>query len=91
MVLKRVYDQFTRYDLCQDCNMFILQEVTGVFGNYGIVVDSRHLSLIADYMTLTGVVKAFDRGYMATSASPFQKMTYETTTNFMRDAIISGK
>ena len=29
----------------------LLTEVQAVFGAYGIAVDSRHLSLIADFMT----------------------------------------
>lgn len=30
----------------------IMQEIAGVFGVYGINVDPRHLSLIADYMVI---------------------------------------
>ena len=29
----------------------LMQEVSGVFGVYGIAVDPRHLSLITDFMT----------------------------------------
>lgn len=32
----------------------IMQEIAGVFGVYGINVDPRHLSLIADYMVIFG-------------------------------------
>jgi hypothetical protein len=32
----------------------ILSEVSSVFGAYGIAVDQRHLSLIADFMTFHG-------------------------------------
>lgn len=65
--------------------------MNNVFGVYGIEVNSRHLSLTADYMTFTGVVQPFSRGAMAQSASPFQKMTFETTVAFMRDCVIGGK
>jgi hypothetical protein len=33
------------------CRATIVREVSGVFGAYGIGVDPRHLSLIADFMT----------------------------------------
>jgi DNA-directed RNA polymerase I subunit RPA1 len=33
--------------------MAIIQEISGVFGAYGIDVDRRHLTLIADYMVCT--------------------------------------
>uniref|UniRef100_A0A914VLZ9 DNA-directed RNA polymerase subunit n=1 Tax=Plectus sambesii TaxID=2011161 RepID=A0A914VLZ9_9BILA len=69
----------------------IVKEVNGVFGCYGIEVNPRHLTLTADYMTFTGQIQPFSRMYMATSASPLQKMTFETTTNFMRDALVSGQ
>jgi hypothetical protein len=32
----------------------ILSDVSSVFGAYGIVVDQRHLILIADFMTFHG-------------------------------------
>lgn len=67
------------------------QEMNNVFGVYGIEVNPRHLSLVADYMTFTGEVQPFSRGAMADSPSPLQKMTFETTVSFMRDAVISGE
>ena len=33
------------------CRATVVKEVSGVFGAYGIGVDPRHLSLIADFMT----------------------------------------
>lgn len=65
--------------------------MNNVFGVYGIEVNLRHLSLTADYMTFTGKIQPFSRGAMANSVSPLQKMTFETTVSFMRDAIINGK
>ncbi len=68
-----------------------VQEMNNVFGNYGIKVNPRHLTLVADYMTFTGAVTPFARSTMTSSASPLQKMTFETTMQFMRDAIVSGE
>lgn len=41
-------------------------------------------------MTFTGRIQPFSRGAMSLSASPLQRMTFETTIAFMRDALISG-
>ena len=62
-----------------------------VFGAYGIDVSKRHLSLTADYMTFTGSIAPFNRVAMASSASPLQKMTFETTVAFLRDSLLNGK
>lgn len=69
----------------------IRKEVSMVFGCYGIEVDPRHLSLVADYMTQTGAYKPFNRKHMETSSSPLLKMTFESTTNAMRNALIFGQ
>lgn len=65
--------------------------MNNVFGVYGIEVNPRHLSLVADHMTNQGNVQPFSRGAMTTNSSPIQRMTYETTLKFMRDSIIQGK
>ena len=66
------------------------QEVQNVFGAYGIDVDYRHLSLLADYMTFEGSYKPFNRVAMDTCASPIQQMSFETTMNFIVNASIHG-
>ncbi|XP_064604874.1 DNA-directed RNA polymerase I subunit RPA1-like [Liolophura sinensis] len=68
----------------------LIKEITSVFGAYGIKVDYRHLSLIADYMTFEGVYKPFNRTAIESSASPLQKMTFETTMTFLRSAALHG-
>jgi DNA-directed RNA polymerase I subunit RPA1 len=57
--------------------------VSGVFGVYGIGVDTRHLSLIADFMTFSGDYRACNRMGISSSTSPFLKMSFETATNFL--------
>ena len=57
---------------------------------YGIAVDYHHLSLIADYMTFEGTYKPFNRIGMETNSSPFQKMSFETTMHFLKNATIAG-
>ncbi|KAI9101842.1 hypothetical protein DFS34DRAFT_683946 [Phlyctochytrium arcticum] len=66
----------------------VMQEIAGVFAVYGINVDSRHLSLIADYMTFEGGYKPFNRMGMNTNPSPFAQMSFETTTNFLTTATL---
>ena len=57
-----------------------------MFKVYGIGVDHRHLTIIADYMTFEGGYKPFNRAGMNESTSPYQKMSFETTTAFLADA-----
>jgi len=62
-----------------------------VFNAYGINVDYRHLSLIADYMTFEGTYKPFNRLGIKSNASPLQKMSFETCLQFFKDACLYGK
>lgn len=68
----------------------ITQEIAAVFGVYGIDVDSRHLSLIGDYMTFEGGYKPFNRMGMDSNPSPFTQMSYERTTHFLTTSTLSG-
>jgi len=66
----------------------IKKEIAGVFEVYGISVDPRHLSLIADYMTFEGDYRAMNRIGMETNPSPFAKMSFETTTHFLQESTL---
>ncbi|XP_041360150.1 uncharacterized protein LOC121376369 [Gigantopelta aegis] len=66
----------------------LIKEIKNVFGAYGIQVDYRHLSLLADYMTFEGSYKPLNRNAIESNASPFQKMTFETTMNFLAKACL---
>lgn len=68
----------------------IVSEIAGVFAVYGISVDYRHLSLIADYMTRQGTYLPFNRSGMEWSASPLLKMSFESTVTFLRSALMTG-
>jgi len=69
----------------------LIQEVKNVFGVYGISVDPRHLSLIGDYMTYEGNLRALNRISMTSNPSPFLQMSFETTMSFLCDAALGGK
>lgn len=69
----------------------IVKEVQDVFAVYGITVDPRHLSLIADYMTFSGAFVPLNRTGMDTSASPIQQMSFESSLTFLRNSLIRGK
>ncbi|XP_026412301.1 DNA-directed RNA polymerase I subunit 1-like [Papaver somniferum] len=69
----------------------IINEVKGVFDAYGIKVNIRHLTLIADYMTQTGAIRPFSRYGIASSTSPFSKMSFETAAKFIVDAAYHGE
>ena len=70
------------------CRATIVREVGAVFAGHGISVDTRHLSLIADYMTRAGGYQALNRQGMRDNVSPFKKMSFETTVGFLRDAVL---
>ncbi|KAF9107262.1 hypothetical protein BGX29_006781 [Mortierella sp. GBA35] len=70
--------------------MAIIQEISGVFGAYGIDVDRRHLTLIADYMTFESGFKPFNRMGIESSTSPFLKMSFERTCHFLTQATLHG-
>ncbi|XP_061175152.1 DNA-directed RNA polymerase I subunit RPA1-like [Saccostrea echinata] len=71
-------------------NKVIIKEIKNVFAAYGIEVDYRHLSLLADYMTFEGTYKAFNRRALETCASCLQQMSFETTMSFLVKASMQG-
>eukprot|EP00923_Selenidium_pygospionis_P019961 GHVN01034696.1.p3 GENE.GHVN01034696.1~~GHVN01034696.1.p3 ORF type:complete len:210 (-),score=21.17 GHVN01034696.1:61-690(-) len=68
----------------------IVRELNRVFAVYGIHVDYRHLSLIADAMTQSGKYVPFSRLGIANHPSPFLQMSFETSLKFLNDALIRG-
>jgi DNA-directed RNA polymerase I subunit RPA1 len=60
-----------------------IREIRGVFGNYCISVDAKHLSLFAHYMMHSGLHQAFNRTGISEYSSPLLKMTFETTMTFL--------
>lgn len=69
----------------------IVKEVQNVFNVYGITVDTRHLSLIADYMTSDGTFQPMSRRGMESSASPLQQISFESALQFLKSATIQGR
>lgn len=55
---------------------------------YGIKVDPRHLSLIADYMTFDGTYQPLNRTGMDNCPSPLQKMTFESSLKYLKNATV---
>ncbi|CAI9782823.1 unnamed protein product [Fraxinus pennsylvanica] len=67
------------------------EEVKQVFDIYGVKIDYRHLSLIADYMMHTRGYRPMTRhGSIAESLSPFIKMSFETASKFIVEATSHG-
>ena len=69
----------------------IVGEIKGVFAPYGISVDMRHLTLIADYMTFGGEYMPMNRRGMDSCSSPFLQMSFETTCNFLTTAAMHNE
>ncbi|CAG8478441.1 1597_t:CDS:10 [Paraglomus brasilianum] len=68
----------------------IIKEVSSVFQMYGIAVDARHLTLVADYMTHEGGFNSYSRGGMESNTSPLLQMSFERTCYFLTQAVIHG-
>lgn len=68
----------------------IIREIRAVQNAYNIQVDYRHLTLLADYFTCDGVYKACSRTALTTCQSTLQKMSYETSLKFLRDAVLES-
>eukprot|EP01054_Gregarina_sp_Poly1_P008823 Gregarina_sp_Poly_1__8822@NODE_52_length_17545_cov_128_515219_g44_i0_p1_GENE_NODE_52_length_17545_cov_128_515219_g44_i0NODE_52_length_17545_cov_128_515219_g44_i0_p1_ORF_typecomplete_len2250_score361_72RNA_pol_Rpb1_5/PF04998_17/1_1e88RNA_pol_Rpb1_2/PF00623_20/5e58RNA_pol_Rpb1_2/PF00623_20/2_4e03RNA_pol_Rpb1_1/PF04997_12/1e42RNA_pol_Rpb1_3/PF04983_18/1e36RNA_pol_Rpb1_4/PF05000_17/1_7e18_NODE_52_length_17545_cov_128_515219_g44_i0540312152 len=65
----------------------VINELAGVFAVYGITVDFRHLSLIADAMTHSGEFRAFSRLGMSYHPSPLLQMSFETSIKFLTEGV----
>ena len=65
-----------------------IDQIRSVFGAYGIEVDPRHLTLIADYMTYEGGYKAMNRIGMEEMSSTLLQMSFETTAHFLTQAAL---
>ena len=61
----------------------IVKEISTVFNAYGINVNFRHLSLIADFMTAQGGFRSMSRMGMRSNPSVWQKASFETSTEFL--------
>nr|XP_043635531.1 DNA-directed RNA polymerase I subunit 1 [Erigeron canadensis] len=68
----------------------IIMEMKNVFGSYGVEIDYRHMSLIADHMTHTGGYRPMSRFGISESTSPFLKMSFETASKFIVEAASHG-
>jgi|UniRef100_A0A7J2TAY5 DNA-directed RNA polymerase, subunit A" (EC 2.7.7.6) len=70
----------------------LIEEVMNVLEEQGLEVDIRHVMLVADMMTRTGVVKAIGRhGVMASKESPLAKAAFEITVKNLVDAAVRGE
>ncbi|MEK6915503.1 MAG: DNA-directed RNA polymerase subunit A' [Nanoarchaeota archaeon] len=70
----------------------ILLEIKKVLDSQGLDIDMRHLDLIADAMTNTGVVKGVTRmGIISSKSSIFARAAFETPDKQFVNATIQGK
>ena len=79
-----------RYYGVEAARATIVLEMQAVFGGHGISVDNRHLLLIADVMTRGGGFTPFNRSGISDHVSPFLKMSFETTCNFLKEATMES-
>lgn len=68
----------------------IANEISNVFQTYAIKVNARHLDLIADMMTREGTFLPFSRQGLDSGTSPFLKMSFESTCQFLTKTLLNG-
>ena len=69
----------------------IINEITKVLEGQGLDINIRHLRLIADAMTSSGVVKGVTRmGIIADKASILARASFETPDKILINATIQG-
>lgn len=69
----------------------IVREINKVLESQGIDIDGRHLKLIADVMTSSGIVKGVTRmGIISEKASILARATFETPDKQFINATIQG-
>lgn len=73
------------------CYRAIIHQIVAVFGVYGITIDQRHLSLIADAITWSGDYRAFNRISLSESESAFLKMSFESGLRVLQEACLNGE
>jgi len=70
----------------------IVNEIDKVLEGQGLDINDRHSDLIADAMTVTGVVKGVTRmGIISSKASIFARAAFETPDKQFVNATIQGK
>lgn len=70
----------------------IINELHKVLDENGILIDLRHIVLLADLMTLNGSVKGIVRtGITRGKASPFARAAFEETVKHLLDASFKGE
>jgi DNA-directed RNA polymerase subunit A" len=70
----------------------IVNEISKVLVSQGLDIDKRHLSLVADAMTSSGVVKGVTRvGIISDKNSILARSSFETPVKHFVNATKSGK
>lgn len=70
----------------------IIREVFEVLEQQGLDVDPRHVMLVADLMTSSGVVQGITRyGVVSGKSSPLARASFETPLNHLVDATVHGE
>lgn len=70
----------------------IINEIKAVIDSQGLEINERHLDLIADAMTASGIVKGVTRmGIISEKSSVFARAAFETPDKQFINATIQGK
>ncbi|HVY02000.1 MAG TPA: hypothetical protein VHA12_04520 [Candidatus Nanoarchaeia archaeon] len=85
-----IHDVFSVFGI-EAARQTIANEIQRVLENQGLDIDARHLKLIADAMTSSGIVKGVTRmGIISDKASILARATFETPDKQFINASIQG-
>lgn len=70
----------------------IIREVVSTMEEQGLGVDIRHVMLVADIMTYSGVIRGVTRyGIVGRKSSPLARASFETPINHLFEAAVQNK
>lgn len=85
-----IHDVFSVFGI-EAARQTVVNEIQKVLENQGLDIDARHLKLIADAMTSSGIVKGVTRmGIISDKASILARATFETPDKQFINASIQG-
>lgn len=91
LYLNNVWEVYKLYGI-EAARNALLQEVSQAFDAYHIAVDERHISIIADYMTMSGTVRGMNRYELRRSSEELIKATFEAAcVSLASGALLGGR
>lgn len=69
----------------------ILKEIRKILAHYGIYVNARHLLLLVDWMTFSGLTPLTRHGMKRLQETPLKRSTFEEVVDVFHQAALTGQ